>query len=207
MKRALALPAACACNWPSPPRLLPGSLRRSASSGPPAPQSPPANSPPAKARPWPPRCAVLTCHGADRPVIPPPRTRSSPRRFLSTCISSSLISSRRRASRPSAKNPVMFAMVSPLSPEDMRSVAVYYAKQQAKPGVATNKGHRTAWPKNCTVAMPAAEGLAACASCHGATGAGVAKRNTRASPGQCAQYTELQLKAFRRGSRQRSEPR
>ncbi|TSA11081.1 MAG: cytochrome c4 [Betaproteobacteria bacterium] len=96
-------------------------------------------------------------------------------------------------------NPVMSAMVTNLSPEDMRNVAAYYAGQAAKPGAAKNKD-LVALGQRIYRGGIASEGIAACASCHGPNGAGMPAQYPRLS-GQHAEYVEAQLKAFRSGAR------
>ena len=97
------------------------------------------------------------------------------------------------------KNPVMFAMASPLSEQDMQNVAAYFSAQKPKEGVARNKemlplGQKLYRGGDMTRSLPA------CAACHGAAGAGVPVPYPRIA-GQYAEYTEVQLKAFRAGER------
>lgn len=92
-------------------------------------------------------------------------------------------------------NPVMAGFAATLSNDDMRDVAAYFAAQKPAPGSAKNKdtiliGQRL-WRGG-----DASKGIAACAGCHGATGAGVPVQYPRLA-GQHAEYTEAQLKAFR----------
>ena len=96
-------------------------------------------------------------------------------------------------------NPVMAGMVASLSPEDMRNLAAYFAGQGAKPGAAKSKD-LVALGQRLYRGGIASEGIAACASCHGPTGAGMPAQYPRLS-GQHAEYTEAQLKAFRSGAR------
>jgi cytochrome c553 len=97
------------------------------------------------------------------------------------------------------ENPIMAGMAAPLSADDMRDVAAYFAQQTPKAGAAKNKDTldlgRKLWR-----AGDATRGVPACAACHGATGAGVPAQFPRLA-GQYAEYTENQLKAFRAGSR------
>jgi cytochrome c553 len=100
------------------------------------------------------------------------------------------------AERPS---PVMTAMVANLSRDDMANLAAYFASQEAKPREARNaelvKLGQTIYRGGVIN-----RGIAACASCHGANGAGVPAQFPRVG-GQHAQYTSDQLKAFRAGAR------
>lgn len=104
-----------------------------------------------------------------------------------------------QSKKPDRENPMMMGMSMPLSAEDMRNVAAYYAAQASKGGAARNKDTlalgRKLWRGGDT-----ARGVPACASCHGATGAGVPAQYPRIA-GQYAEYTEAQLKAFRSGAR------
>jgi cytochrome c553 len=96
-------------------------------------------------------------------------------------------------------NPVMAGMVANLSPEDMRNLAMYFADQSAKPGVAKSKD-LVALGQRLYRGGIAGKGVAACASCHGPGGAGMPSQYPRLS-GQHAEYIEAQLKAFRSGER------
>lgn len=96
-------------------------------------------------------------------------------------------------------SPVMMGFAAALSPEDVRNVSAYYAGQQAKPGSARNKDTITLGQKLWR-GGDVSRGVPACASCHGATGAGMPIQYPRLA-GQHAEYTEAQLKAFRAGER------
>ena len=103
------------------------------------------------------------------------------------------------------KNPVMYAMATPLSADDMRNVAAYFSEQKPKEGVARNKGLLPLAQKLYR-GGDSARGLPACASCHGATGAGVPVQYPRIA-GQYPEYTEAQLRAFRAGERANDQNR
>jgi cytochrome c553 len=99
---------------------------------------------------------------------------------------------------------VMSAFAMPLSDEDKRNVAAYFAAQKAKPGTARSKetlqlGQRIYRAGIAEKAVPA------CAGCHSPDGAGIPVQYPRLS-GQHAEYTEAQLKAFRDGSRRNNAP-
>jgi cytochrome c553 len=96
-------------------------------------------------------------------------------------------------------NPVMAGMVATLSPDDMRNLAAYFAGQTPKPGTAKSKDLVVLGQLIYRGGI-AAEGIAACASCHGPNGAGIPAQYPRLS-GQHAEYVEAQLKAFRSGAR------
>lgn len=97
------------------------------------------------------------------------------------------------------RSAVMGAIVSTLSRDDMANLALYFGSQPAKP--------RTARDSELTKLGQAiyrggimAKGVAACASCHGPSGAGIPAQFPRLA-GQHAQYTVDSLKAFRSGER------
>ncbi len=96
-------------------------------------------------------------------------------------------------------NPVMAGMVASLSPEDMRNLAAYFAGQTAKPGTAKSKDLVALGQKIYRGGI-VGKSVAACASCHGPSGAGMPAQYPRLS-GQHAEYVESQLKAFRTGER------
>lgn len=98
--------------------------------------------------------------------------------------------------RPS---PVMKAMAAPLSDDDIKQVAAFYASKSAKPGFAKNKdtvllGEKV-WRGGIADRL-----VPACSGCHSPNGAGIPAQYPRLS-GQHAEYSEAQLVAFRAGQR------
>ncbi|HEY0855444.1 MAG TPA: c-type cytochrome [Albitalea sp.] len=98
--------------------------------------------------------------------------------------------------RPS---PIMKGFASMLGEEDMKNVAAFYASKQAKPGFAKNKELVTLGEKIYRGGI-GDRSIAACAGCHGPSGAGIPSQYPRLA-GQHAEYTEAQLVAFRSGAR------
>lgn len=96
-------------------------------------------------------------------------------------------------------NPVMSGFAGALSPEDMTNITAWLATQKAKPGFAKDKSLIQLGEKIYRGGI-ADRQIAACASCHGPTGAGIPQIYPRLS-GQHADYTEAQLVAFREGAR------
>jgi cytochrome c553 len=97
------------------------------------------------------------------------------------------------------KNAVMQGMVAPLSEEDMRHLAAFYATKTAKPGFAKSKdtvklGESLYRGGNLGTKVPA------CSGCHGPAGSGIPAQFPRLA-GQHADYAEAQLLAFRSGAR------
>jgi cytochrome c553 len=141
-------------------------------------------------------CAA--CHGPDgnSPTSANPKLAGQVQEYLHKQLTNFKPASGNKAER---ENPIMAGMAAPLSADDMRDVAAYFAQQTPKAGAAKNKDTldlgRKLWR-----AGDATRGVPACAACHGATGAGVPAQFPRLA-GQYAEYTENQLKAFRAGSR------
>jgi cytochrome c553 len=96
-------------------------------------------------------------------------------------------------------NAVMAGMVANLSAADVQNVAAFYASQKLKPAVAKDK-ELAALGQKVYRGGNTATGVAACAGCHGPSGAGIPAQYPRIS-GQFAEYVEAQLKAFRAGTR------
>jgi len=97
------------------------------------------------------------------------------------------------------KNAIMQGMAAPLSTEDMRHIAAFYASKQAKPGFARNKDTVLLGEQIYRGGI-AGRQVPACAGCHAPNGAGIPAQYPRLS-GQHAEYTEAQMLAFRSGAR------
>lgn len=102
------------------------------------------------------------------------------------------------------KNAVMSGMAAPLSEEDIRNVAAFYASKTAKPGFAKNKDTVALGEKIWRGGI-AERNVPACAACHGPTGAGIPAQYPRLG-GQHGDYVEAQMSAFRGGARNNSAP-
>lgn len=100
---------------------------------------------------------------------------------------------------PVRMNPIMMAMAMPLSDDDMKNVAAYFAAQPIKPAAAKDE-KLVAQGKKLWRGGDLTKGIPACAGCHGAAGAGLPAQYPRLA-GQHPEYTEAQLKAFRLGER------
>jgi cytochrome c553 len=97
------------------------------------------------------------------------------------------------------KNAVMTAMAAPLSEEDIRNVAAFYASKTVKPGFAKNKDTVALGEKIWRGGI-ADRNVPACAACHGPTGSGIPAQYPRVG-GQHGDYVEAQMLAFRSGTR------
>jgi cytochrome c553 len=137
-------------------------------------------------------CAA--CHGADgNSMIPAnPNLAGQHAEYIIKQLNNFKSQDGKPAERESA---VMSAMVAPLSDEDVKNLAAYYAQQKPKPGVANNKelaeeGEKIYRGGNLETSIPA------CSSCHSPNGAGVPPIYPRLA-GQHAEYSAAQLRAFR----------
>lgn len=100
------------------------------------------------------------------------------------------------------KNPIMQGMAAPLSEDDMKHIAAFYASKSAKPGFAKVKATLTVGEQIYRGGI-AGKQVPACSGCHSPNGAGVPSQYPRLA-GQHGDYTEAQLLAFRAGTRANS---
>lgn len=97
------------------------------------------------------------------------------------------------------KNAIMQGMAAPLSEDDMKHIAAFYAGKAARPGFAKAKDTVSLGEQIYRGGI-AAKQVPACAGCHSPNGAGIPSQYPRLS-GQHGDYTEAQLVAFRSGAR------
>lgn len=100
-------------------------------------------------------------------------------------------------------NPIMGSMVATLSDNDMRNVAAFFASKTIKPDSAKAGEASIELGRKIYRGGLAEKNVAACAGCHGPTGAGIPAQFPRLG-GQHAEYTEAQLISFRAGARKNS---
>ena len=93
----------------------------------------------------------------------------------------------------------MNPLVATLSEEDMQDLAAYFSSQKTKIGYASAESLEMG--EKIYRAGDASKGLAACMSCHGPTGAGNPAASYPSLSGQHAEYTKIQLLAFRDNKR------
>ena len=103
---------------------------------------------------------------------------------------------------PNRTQPVMTTYAKMLSEDEKKNIAAWLATQQPKQGAARNKDTLDVGRKIYRGGI-AERGVAACASCHGATGAGIPIQYPRLA-GQHQDYTLAQLQAFKTGARNNS---
>lgn len=141
-------------------------------------------------------CAA--CHAADGNSVAPanPKLAGQFSEYLYKQLTNFKAHDGKKAQR---QNPIMAGMVANLSDADMRNVAAYFSGQKLRPDVAQDKNLAAAGQKLYRGGN-AATGVAACAGCHGPSGAGIPVEFPHLA-GQWAAYIETQLKAFRSGAR------
>ena len=105
----------------------------------------------------------------------------------------------RGSAKPLRESAVMNGMVANLSDADMKGLAAYYAGQALKPAAASDKD-LAALGQKLWRGGDAAQGVPACAGCHGPAGAGMPAQFPKLS-GQFPEYIASQLTAFREGKR------
>ena len=97
------------------------------------------------------------------------------------------------------KNPVMLGMSAALSPQDMKNLGAYFEAQKPKTRAAKDPALVKLGQQIYRGGIMS-KGVAACASCHGPSGAGIPAQFPRVA-GQYAEYTVAQLQGFRAGER------
>jgi cytochrome c553 len=100
-------------------------------------------------------------------------------------------------------NAVMSGMAAMLSDSDMHAVAEYFSKQTLSLGQAKKNGSGSLGEKIYRAGIQA-NGVPACASCHGPTGDGLPVKYPRLG-GQHTEYVLNQLRQFRLGARANDE--
>jgi len=141
-------------------------------------------------------CAA--CHAADGNSVAPanPKLAGQFSGYLYKQLTNFKAHGGKKAER---QNPIMAGMVANLSNADMQNVAAYFSEQKLRPDVAQDKELAAAGQKLYRGGN-AATGVAACAGCHGPSGAGIPVEFPHIA-GQWAAYIEAQLEAFRSGAR------
>jgi cytochrome c553 len=133
------------------------------------------------------------CHGLDGNSVTPanPSVAAQPAEYITLQLAHFRSGLR--------VNPVMQAMATPLQPEDIKALGVYFSQQKPSVLGAKDAALATAGQKLFR-GGDAAAGIPACAACHAPNGAGIPKNYPRLA-GQHADYTLAQLKAFKAGER------
>jgi cytochrome c553 len=142
-------------------------------------------------------CAA--CHGADGNSIGPANPKLAGQ--IPEYLAKQLANFRPGKDNKPAERPnnIMAGFAATLSPEDMRSVAAFYAGQKLIAEKARDKDTIELGQRIFRGGI-AEKNVPACAGCHGPAGAGMPAQYPLLG-GQYAEYIELQLKAFRSGER------
>lgn len=133
------------------------------------------------------------CHGADGNSVNPiwPKLAGQGAPYILAQIKAFQSGARENAS--------MAPMVASLAEDDAQAIAAYYAAQSTRIESAGDADVSAA--EKLYRGGDAERGIPACMACHGPTGAGNGPARYPSLSGQHAQYTALQLKAYRDGSR------
>jgi len=136
-------------------------------------------------------CAA--CHGADGNSVAPnfPKLAGQHADYIAKQLKEFKAGERTDAT--------MNGMAAALSEQDMADLGAFYAAQKGTVGTAAED--KVALGETIYRAGNAASGVAACAACHGPTGTGNPMAKFPSLSGQHADYTAVQLKNFRAGSR------
>ena len=136
----------------------------------------------------------VACHGADgnSPVSANPNLAGQGEQYIYKQLKNFKAADGKPAAR---NNPIMAGMAAPLSDEDMKNVAAWFASQKQKPAAAKDE-KQIALGQKIWRQGDFKKGVPACAGCHGPAGAGLPALYPRLA-GQFQEYTEAQLKTFR----------
>jgi cytochrome c553 len=104
------------------------------------------------------------------------------------------------------KNEIMLGMSAGLSEEDMADIGAYYQAQTVAAAAPFDEA-KAAAGRELYKGGDLQEGIPACQSCHGPTGAGIAGIGYPQVGGQYVDYTLAQLKAFKSGARSNDDKR
>lgn len=140
----------------------------------------------------------VACHGLEGNSMTPDNPHLAGQ--IEQYLYKQLVNFKAADDKPAARdNAIMAGMVAALTDEDMRNVSAWYASQKLKPEAAKDEAS-IALGKKLWRQGDFKKGIPACAGCHGPAGAGLPAQYPRLA-GQFAEYTEIQLKAFRVGER------
>jgi len=103
---------------------------------------------------------------------------------------------------PERNNAVMTSIAKAMTAEEIKNVSAYLSEQKPKQGASKNKD-TVEFGKKIYRAGIAEKNVPACASCHGATGAGMPILYPRLA-GQHMDYTVAQLEGFSKNTRKNS---
>jgi cytochrome c553 len=140
--------------------------------------------------------ACVSCHGAagNSTIVQNPKLAAQHGTYVAKQLAD--------FKTPQRNNPVMSPIAKALTADEMTNIAAYLDAQTQKPGAARNKDTIDLGKKIYRAGI-AEKSVPACASCHGANGAGIPAQFARLG-GQHQDYTAAQLTSFRSGARKNS---
>ena len=135
----------------------------------------------------------VACHGADgnSPTPANPVLAGQSEQYIVTQL--------KAFKKGTRDNAIMKGFATALSDDDMKSVGMYLSRQQARPGVATDKALAQRG-QDLYRAGNRKQEVPACAGCHGPAGQGIPAQYPRLA-GQPAWYTLQEMQAFKAGTR------
>ncbi len=140
----------------------------------------------------------IACHGPDgnSPIPANPKLAGQHPEYLLKQMKNFKAA---EGKQPERTNPIMNGMIAAYDEGQMRDLAAYFSAQMRKSETAKNR-ETIELGQKLYRGGDQAKGLPACAACHGPAGAGIPAQYPRIG-GQFAEYTEVQLKNFREGTR------
>lgn len=143
-------------------------------------------------------CAA--CHGADgnSPVAMYPKIAGQHAHYIEKQLKD-FKAGMTSGGKEGRNNAIMGGMAMPLSEQDMKDVAAYFASQKMTAG--STPEDVVAEGERLYKAGNAERGIPACAACHGPRGNGTSLSNFPKISFQHPDYVKAQLEAFRKGER------
>jgi len=140
-----------------------------------------------------------SCHGPDGNSTAPsnPKIAAQHPEYLQKQLADFKV--KEGAKTPARPNPIMTAIASPLSEQDMLNLSAFYSAKPLKPSAARNKD-LVELGRDIYRGGIVDKGVPSCSGCHGPAGSGIPAQYPRLG-GQFSDYTEAQLMAFRSGGR------
>ena len=140
--------------------------------------------------------ACVSCHGAagNSTIATNPKLAGQHEKYIYKQLMNFM--------SPERNNPIMTTYAKMLTDDEKKNLALYLSVQAHAPGAAKDKDTLELGKKIYRGGI-ADKSVPACASCHGAAGAGIPAQYPRIG-GQHQDYTNAQLMSFRTGTRNNS---
>ena len=139
------------------------------------------------------------CHGMDgnSPVPNFPKMAGQGEKYIAKQIAEFKANTTR-------KNEIMLGMSAALTDQDAADIGAYFASQKVTAAAPFDES-KIAMGREIYKGGNLTEGIPACQSCHGPSGAGMPSAGYPQVGGQYTDYTIAQLKAFKEGTRTNDE--